>query len=63
MKEIEMEKGGKMGRGMVGERKRIGNFYMRVGIFVSMYFTFPFLIPPKRSFLQKNSFFKYYSTN
>lgn len=39
MKEIEM---GEMGRGMVGGR--IGSFYMRVGIFVSMYFT---LSPPK----------------
>lgn len=54
---------GEMGEMGMGERKSIGSFCMRVGIFVSMYFTFPFLIPPKRSFLQKNSFFKYYSTN
>lgn len=44
MKEIEMERGmgemGKMEMGGIGKGK--GNFYMRVGIFVSMYFTFPY---------------------
>lgn len=35
---MRMKEMGEMGRGMVGERKSIGNFCMRVGIFVSMYF-------------------------
>lgn len=33
----EMVEMGEMGE--MGERKSIGSFYMRVGIFVSMYFT------------------------
>lgn len=48
---------GEMGK--MGERKRksIRSFYMRVGIFVSMYFNLFLSYPPKKSFLQKNSFF------
>lgn len=48
------EMGERMGEMGMGES--IGNFYMRVGIFVSMYCTFPYLIPPKRSFLEKTPF-------
>lgn len=35
----EMVEMGEMG--MMGERKSIGSFYMRVGIFVSMYLSYP----------------------
>lgn len=38
MKEM-VEKMGEIGE--MGERKSIGNFYMRVGIFVSMYLSYP----------------------
>lgn len=41
MRMKEMGEMGEMG-------KSIGSFYMRVGIFVSMYFIFPYLIPPKK---------------
>lgn len=54
MKEIEMERGmGEMG-------KRIGSFYMRVGIFVSMYLTsFSFSsISFKREEIKKKQFNK-----
>lgn len=43
MRMLRMEMGGKMGKRM-GERKSIGSFYMRVGIFVSMYFTLLFFL-------------------
>lgn len=50
MRMKEMEKGGKMGEmGKMGERKSIGSFYMRVGIFVSMYLTSLSLFPSFRS--------------
>lgn len=42
---MRMKEMGEMGEMEMGERKRIGSFCMRVGIFVSMYFTFPY---PKR---------------
>lgn len=44
---MRMKEMGEMGE--MGERKSIGSFCMRVGIFVSMYFT---LSLPKRSFLE-----------
>lgn len=48
MKEIEMERG--MGEMEMWRGRGERSFYMRVGIFVSMYFTFPYLIPPKKIF-------------
>lgn len=36
---MRMKEMGEMGEMEMGERKSIGSFYMRVGIFVSMYFT------------------------